>query len=155
LIRYTTQNAVDGKPTHILRPRVIIYGLILLTLTGLFFYSLLQRTPIALDVIRDRNQLYRETAGKIENVYTLKIINMDNQAHTYELSVDGIPNVEFILDTPRINVDAGSVKNVPVRLRADEDDLAGRSTPIEFSIQASDAPELGISEDAKFLGPLR
>ena len=102
-----------------------------------------------------RNQLYRETAGKIENVYTLKIINMDNQAHTYELSVDGIPNVEFILDTPRIDVDPGSVKNVPVRLRADEADLAGRSTPIEFSIEASDAQDLRITEDAKFLGPIR
>ena len=155
LIRYTTQNAVDGKPTHILRPRVIIYGLILMTLTGLFIYSLAQRKPVELDVIRDRNQLYRETLGKIENVSTLKIINMDNHAHTYELSVDGIPNVEFILDTPRIDVDAGSVKNVPVRLRADEADLAGRSTPIEFSIEASDAPELRVTEDAKFLGPLR
>ena len=88
-------------------------------------------------------------------MYTLKIINMDNHAHTYELSVDGIPNVEFILDTPRINVDSGSVKSVPVRLRADEADLLGRSTPIEFSITASDAPELRITEEAKFLGPVQ
>lgn len=154
LIRYTTQNAVDGKATHVLRPRVIIYGVILMTLTGLFVYSLLQRTPLGLDVIRDRNQLYRETAGKIENVYTLKIINMDNHAHTYALSVQGIPNVEFILDTPRIEVDAGAVKNVPVRLRADEADLTGRSTPIEFLIEASDKPGLRVGEDAKFLGPL-
>jgi len=154
LIRYTTQNAVEGNPTHILRPRVIIYGVILLILTGLFFYSLLQRTPIELDVIRDRNQLYRETAGKIENVYTLKIINMDERSHVYDLSVDGIPNLEFILDTARIAVDGGSVKNVPVRLRASEDDLAGRSTPVQFSISATDDSTLHITEDAKFLGPI-
>ena len=68
--------------------------------------------------------------------------------------VGGIPDLEFILDTAKISVDAGSVKNVPVRLRASEDDLAGRSTPIEFSIAASDDRGLAITERAKFLGPI-
>ena len=30
LIRYSTQNAIDGKPTRVLRPRIIVYGVILL-----------------------------------------------------------------------------------------------------------------------------
>ena len=38
------------------------------------------RTPIILDVIRDRNTLYRESPDNmIENIYTLKIINQDER----------------------------------------------------------------------------
>ncbi len=32
LIRYSTQNAIDAKPTRVLRPRIFIYGLLLLGL---------------------------------------------------------------------------------------------------------------------------
>ena len=34
LIRYTTQNAIDGKATRVLRPRVLVYGTLLAALLG-------------------------------------------------------------------------------------------------------------------------
>ena len=154
LISYTTQNVVEGKPSRVIRPRIMIYATILLVLLGLFAYLLSQRVPIALDVIRDRNQLYRETQGMIENVYTLKLINMDEISHEYDISVTGIDNAELVVESTSVSVPMGSVLNVPVRLRAAEKDLAGRSTPITFSIQARDTPDLSISESARFLGPL-
>jgi len=154
LIRYTTHNALEGKPSRIVRPRIVIYGVLLLGLTGLFTYLVSQRSPIGLDVIRDRNQLYRETEGKIENVYTLKIINMDDLAHEYAIDVSGITDMELVVETAAVNVDQGSVSNVPVRLRASEADLEGRSTTVTFSIHARDDASLNVSETARFLGPL-
>ena len=154
LIKYTTQNAIDGKPSHILRPRIVVYALILLTIFSLFVYSFSQRTSLGLDVIRDRNYLYRETSeGLIENVYILKILNMDNAAHEYELGVRGVPGLQLRVDSATIRVEAGDVMELPVRLQADEANLEARSSAITFELMATDTPGLSVEEEARFLGP--
>jgi cytochrome c oxidase accessory protein FixG len=154
LIKYTTQQAMTGGKTQILRPRMVVYAVILLVITGIFAYSIGTRTSLGLDVIRDRNRLYRETdAGLIENVYTLKILNMDDVAHRYTLSVTGIPGLELHTDMKDIEVMAGDVMDLPVRLRADEAELEERSNKIVFELVASDRPGLKVKEEARFLGP--
>jgi cytochrome c oxidase accessory protein FixG len=154
LIKYTTQNAIEGKPSHILRPRIVVYALILLTIMSTFVYSFSQRTSLGLDVIRDRNRLYRETSeGLIENVYILKILNMDDAAHEYNLGVHGIPGLQLYKDASRIRVEAGDVMELPVRLQADESNLEARSTAITFELSAMDDPALAVEEEARFLGP--
>ncbi len=155
LIKYTTQHAIEGNETHVFRPRVFIYAIILLSLIGILLYSVITRSPIALDVIRDRNQLYREiSGGQIENVYTLKIMNMDDISHKYSLVADGIDGIQLMMDEPVIYVETGIVAEVPVRIRVSEDDLDKRSTKIEFTLTAQDTDELQAIEEARFLGPL-
>ena len=154
LIAYTTENAMEGNKKPVLRPRIIIYGVILLSIMASFVYSFSQRIPLGLDVIRDRNSLYRETSeGLIENVYTLKILNMDEASHRYELLVSGIPGITLHTDITIIEVASGDIKEVAVRLRADESDLVARSSDIVFTLNTTDDDELTVSEDARFLGP--
>ena len=154
LIKYTTEQAMQGGKTHILRPRIVIYALILLAIFAAFGYSFSQRISLGLDVIRDRNTLYRETSdGLIENVYILKILNMDNAGHQYELSVSGIPGLTLHKDMAVIQVESGGIMELPVRLRADEADLEARSSDVVFELFATDDDSLAVSEDARFLGP--
>jgi len=154
LVRYTTENTLNGKPTHILRPRVIVYGLILLGVTAGAFYSILARMPIALDVIRDRNSLYRETNdGLIENVYNIKLLNMDKQGHTYTLTAEGIPELILKKDTEDLFVESGEVIEIPVRVQVDADNLKERSSEIKFTLKADGFDDLIVVEEARFLGP--
>jgi cytochrome c oxidase accessory protein FixG len=154
LIKYTTENAAEGKGQHILRPRVMVYATILLVLFGLLVSNLVLRIPLELDVIRDRNTLYRETRdGLIENVYTLKILNMDEQPHRYILRAEGVDGLKLVTDQEEIFVEASSVYEMVVRLQADEFNLEQRSVPVSFHLQATDANHLSIVEEARFLGP--
>ena len=154
LIRYTTQHAVEGRPTRILRPRVIVYTLILLAITAGFVYGVGTRIPLELDVIRDRNALYRETLeGMVENVYTLKVINMEERDHEYTLTVEGIDGIEMLRNQERIQVPAGEVLELPVWLRVAPRNLKKRSTPIVFELKAKDDKGLVVREEARFLGP--
>ncbi len=157
LIRYTTENSLNGKPTRILRPRVIVYALILLLVTSGAFYSILNRDPIALDVIRDRNTLFRETSeGLIENVYILKIMNMDSHSHRYQLTVSGIDNLRLRKDVDQILVESGKVIEFPVRVQVDEADLQKRSTELVFRLATADGDErIEVTEEARFLGPFQ
>src|SRR5574343_20952 len=47
--------------------------------------------------IRDRGPLYRETAdGRIENVYTLKRMTLDDQVHHYSIQPQGLPGMTIL-----------------------------------------------------------
>lgn len=154
LIRYTTENAVAGKPKKLLRPRLFIYlGILALVITGLAV-SIASRTPLELDVIRDRNALYRALpSGRIENVFTLKVINMDERPHSYIYEVSGLPTLRLESDATARRIGAGEVGSIPVRVSVDAGALRERSQTIEFRLTASDDPRLSVSEPARFLGP--
>ncbi len=154
LVRYTTHHAVHGEKSSVLRPRVFVYATLLLVLVGGLVTSMATRTPIILDVIRDRNQLYRELpAGRFENIYTLKIINQNNDAREFTLTVDGVAGIELDGAPDVISVEGGGVHSLPVRVRAHRDDAYGVNE-IFFTIVANDRPSDRIVEDSRLVGPM-
>jgi len=163
LIRYTTQNAIDGISTRLLRPRVIVYFLVLVGISSALFYSMFNRVPLELDVIRDRNALYRTTdEGLIENIYTLKIANMDTIAHTYEISIHSKFGARLLLRDKTISVAAGETGEVPARVQADPANLKSLSQDLQFTIKTEDQDdenhherEIEVTTTGVFIGPLR
>jgi len=153
LVRYSTEHAMAGVRTHIVRPRTIMYTILLAALTIGLIYAISQRMPLELDIIRDRNILYRETAdGLVENVYTLKIVNMDEQAHRYSLEMSGLEG-ELVLADPVIEVPRGEILTLPASVRVDPVVLKRSANEFEFTITAHDNAELTSTETARFLGP--
>lgn len=155
LIRYTTENALEGGATRVLRPRIVVYGMVLLMLLSAVAYGIATRVPVDLDVIRDRNTLFRETPqGLIENVYTLKLLNKDRADHRYSLSVSGLEGVMMKLDNPELTVPAGAVREATVRLQVDPYDLESGSNDVYFTLTALDDEALTVRQEARFVGPL-
>ncbi len=153
LVRYTTENALHHKKTHVLRPRMLVYATLLLILITGLMTSIAMRTPVILDVIRDRNTLYRELPDSmVENIYTLKIINQDERPRSFSLSVEGVDGITLDGVDDVINVDGGGVLSLPVRVRAHQDDAYGIMT-IHFSVTAVDDEGVSVIEDSRFLGP--
>jgi polyferredoxin len=111
------------------------------------------RTPVILDVLRDRNTLYRELPGDvIENSYTIKLINQSNGARNFRLSVDGVPGLTLDGVAEQIMVDGGGVLSLPVRARTHRDNAYG-IMEITFAVIAVDDESVVIVEDSRFLGP--
>ncbi|ALG68274.1 cytochrome c oxidase accessory protein CcoG [Beggiatoa leptomitoformis] len=155
LIRYTTDNAINGKPSRILRPRIFVYGTLLMILFGLLIYSISIRQPLQLDVLRDRNVLYRENnEGLIQNVYMLKLINKDVHPHIYTITVSGLEGAQFETDKKVIEVESGSVLDLPVRVNVARENIPLQSNTIEFTMTTQDHADWTVTEDARFLGPL-
>ena len=156
LVRYTTENAIHGIPSRILRPRMFVYMSLLIFLSAALVYSMLTRLPLELDIIRDRNALYRETnEGLIENIYTLRIINMDEQAHRYTLTAGGIEGVKLILAKKDLYAKSGEVITIPARIQIDPAYLKKIGYDIEFILTATDNSELQVIEKGRFIGPLK
>lgn len=155
LVRYTTQNRIDGKETHLLRPRIVVYASLLILISLALIYSIATRIPLELDIIRDRNSLYRETVdGLVENIYTLKLINMDTKEHRYQLRVEGLKEMVFIQPKDEIIVKSGEVLNLAVRIQIDPIHLKKTSSNVNFYLNATDQANLLVTEKARFIGPL-
>ena len=155
LVRYTTENALEGKPAHVLRPRVLIYGTLILTVFVGLFYLISTRIPLEVDILRDRNALYHErSGGMIENVYTLKLVNMQNNPQTFRITAAGIPGLELVIRSGDVSVESGAVQEVPVRLRAQRDELKMASSKITFTVKSLENPDLEVTETGRFLGPI-
>ena len=159
LVRYSTETAMTRHLTpkeivsHVIRPRILLYTAILVLITGLAAWFLAHRIPLKVDIIRDRSTLAREADdGSIENVYTLQIMNTEEQPHRYKVTVDGLPGAE-IAGASEVEVPAASLQafNTVVRVAPD----AGKqgANPIHFEIAAAENADIKVREKASFLLP--
>ena len=95
LIKYSTESQDQGSEKTLketlLRPRVIIYGVLLSIVFIGFITALSQRSNFQVDVLRDRNALYRWSANnEIENVYQVKVMNKSQQTQHYSVQLEGL-----------------------------------------------------------------
>ena len=159
LIRYSTENAVNqhmGRKEilrNIRRPRIILYAAILVLITGLSAWFLANRIPLKVDVIRDRSTLAREADdGRIENVFTLQIMNTEERAHRYLLTVDGLPGVE-LAEEGVVDVPAATLQAHMVVVRAAPDAGKQGANTIHFEIVAQEDMAIKVREKASFMLP--
>ncbi|MBY4677812.1 cytochrome c oxidase accessory protein CcoG [Marinobacterium arenosum] len=153
LIRYTTEHALEGKTTHLMRPRLIGYFACLLAMCIAFAYTIYSRVPVELDIIRDRGQLFVETPnGLIENSYMLKIANKSQIDQVYRLSVSGLDGIKLIGDE-LIRVKTGELADHSVRLQIEPKYLDQANTNVNFSITAEADSSISTTEENRFIGP--
>lgn len=153
LISFTTEDAIQNGKTKVLRPRLIGYGMMLSIMILLFAYSIATRVPVGLDAQRDRGvRMYREVGDTIQNVYTIKISNMDRSAHVYDLHVEGA--FQFSVDGYRaLTAEEGEVLTIPVRVVVKAKELTASKTEIKFVVRARENPEITTTHTTTFIGP--
>jgi cytochrome c oxidase accessory protein FixG len=159
LIRYTTETALSKHLSHkevvahILRPRIVLYTVILVGIVIASAWSLATRVPLKVDVIRDRSLLAREADdGRIENVYNLKIMNTTEEPKRYALSVEGMEGVEIVGE--RI-VEVRSAENheVTIVVRVPPESGKKGANTIYFDVKAQNHDKIAVHEKATFLMP--
>jgi cytochrome c oxidase accessory protein FixG len=151
LISYTSEHQLSGGITKIIRPKLIGYAVVLFIMMGLLTFEIATRIPLEIDIIRDRNSLFRETSdGLIENVYTLKILNKSQQQEDYQISVAGLTNAQFIGDQ-QVTVKSGEVFNLPISIAMNPYDIEDNVVEFTIKIHAISNAKINASEDTKFL----
>jgi cytochrome c oxidase accessory protein FixG len=159
LIRFSTENSIRGRldPRQTLRravrPRVLIYGAILLGLVVSLLASVLLRNPLNVDVIRDRYSLARIAEdGSVENTYRLQLMNASERPLSLQVEVAGIESIQ-VSGNARFEVPAAANRIVPVSVRIAPDAGQAGSNPIRFIISEISGQGLLHEEKAVFLVP--
>ncbi|MEC5213011.1 cytochrome c oxidase accessory protein FixG [Polaromonas sp. CG_9.5] len=158
LIRYSTQNAVSqgwGKAQllrRVFRPRVLVYSAILIAVTVSLFVSLALRSPLKVDVIRDRASLARIVSGdKIENVYRLQVMNATESTQNYRITASGLPGLALASEST-VSVNATESRGVTVTLQLPYEGAKSGSHEIHFEVESINSPGR-VAEKSVFLVP--
>ena len=153
LIRYTTQNQIDGKSARLLRPRIAVYACLLMVFVGGWIYGVTHRSLLIAEVLRDRNVMYSQASdGRIENSYTLKLVNKDQQPRHFVIDVSSVDLPGIVLrDGPRvIEADGGEVASMPVTVSAPSE-VSGRHD-VQFKVRGVDV-DAQVTVNSSFFGP--
>ncbi len=155
LIRYATENELEGMPSKLMRPRTFGYGALLVLMIAALVFTLLTRAPAELEVLRDRGALFRMTGqGLIENSYTIKLVNKTEVPQTFELSVSGIDTIQ-ILDNRPVTVASGEIRTLPTVVVAEPDALEQSNTGILFRARSTTDEFVELETESRFVGPTR
>ncbi|PTA48652.1 cytochrome c oxidase accessory protein CcoG [Shewanella morhuae] len=154
LISYTTENKLEGIKEKVLRPKLIGYGVVLTVMILVFLYASATIAPVRMDIIRDRNQLYRENnQGLIENTFTLKILNKTEESHEYTMSVEGLNNYKWYGPTS-VTIAAGEVLTLPISIGIDPVELSRSVTNIAIQVKTQvDGQEVVVEQESRFFSP--
>jgi polyferredoxin len=158
LLRFATQNGMaqgwSGRQIlrRVLRPRVLVYSGVLLALCLVLLGSLLTRTPLKVDVVRDRAALSRiVSGGQLENVYRLQIMNASEAPQHYRLAAHGMDGLVLASDA-EVEIAPVASRWVAVRLHIPYGSVEPGSYPVFFDIQSADG-QTRVSEKSTFFVP--
>jgi cytochrome c oxidase accessory protein FixG len=152
LIRFSTggNTSEHGLLNHMLRPRVLIYSALFTLIFGWMAYSMLHKPAFKVDIMRDRNIMYRETPQGVENLYQLHLLNATEQPQHYRIRATGMADIR-VESEQSLTVSATEEALVPLSLAVPHTEKTG-SQRITIEVTAQTSGET-VSTDSTFYLP--
>ncbi|MEB4589657.1 cytochrome c oxidase accessory protein CcoG [Candidatus Thiothrix sp. Deng01] len=98
LIRYTSEHALEGKKTKLIKLRTLGYGAATLLATVYLVWSIASSKLLEATAVQVRSPLFVTLSdGRIQNSYEVKINNKTMEAARYTLVIENLPNAELDL----------------------------------------------------------
>lgn len=160
LIRYASLDEFEGRPANPLfkRPRVWVYGgILLLAWVGIIF-GFSTMSAIELKVLHERAPLFsRMSDGSIQNKFTLKLLNKSPEDLSIRITAVGPKNLELIgVDEP-IVTKHGEVVPVQVFVKVAGKALTAEREPVTFVAEGERSTGVAVKAEREsvFFGPKR
>jgi len=148
LIRYGSAAGFEKKPTRVLRPRVIIYPLLLVAVFGALGVSLARRGAADVTVLRGIGAPFIETsAGEIANQIRIKIVNRSGADRSYALSVAEPAGLTIIAPQNPLAVADGKTETTTIFVNAPRGAFTNGQLPVVFRVDDG----AGFVENEKYL----
>ncbi|MEQ1770882.1 MAG: cytochrome c oxidase accessory protein CcoG [Devosia sp.] len=146
----------------IIRPRTIVYTIVLAAIGMGMLTALALRTPISVTALHDRNPLFVVMRdGAVSNGYDIKIANMTPEPRQVTLAVDGLPGATLSIaeqgnltpQTVQLSLEPDRVLSVRAFVQVARD--AVPDTPVRFVIGvASDDGRYRVQTESNFEIPV-
>jgi len=108
LIRYTSQDALAGKPPRILRARTVLYPLAFTLFFGGFVFALMTRSPADVTLLGGLGAPFTtEANGDVVNQVRIKIANRTGEDRAYTIAYLDEPGARLIAPENPVRVAAG------------------------------------------------
>ena len=160
LVRYASLDEMEGKPAKamLLRPRVWVYGGILLAAISGILYGLASLDAIDLKVLHERAPFFVTLSdGSVQNRYTLKILNKIPEPLKVRITASGPDGLILIGADEPVEVHPGGVTAAGVFVKVGRKNLQDEQVPIRFRVEALRVGGQVIASErvSYFAGPKR
>ena len=128
---------------RIVRPRTIIYALVIALVGGIMLYTLATRSLLDANVLHDRNPVaVRLSDGSIRNAYTMRLLNKSGFDRVVTVDVDGPANAVVHVvgadsvtpDRPMIVIPRDSTSELRLLVTAPAESNPEKSIPVHFHV---------------------
>jgi polyferredoxin len=153
LIRYSSQAAMAGERSRIVRPRVVLYAITFTALLTLLTVLIVTKSPVDLTVLRNIGRPFNIVEQSlVENALHLKITNRTDHPQIYRLAVSSHPQVKLVGSRDSLPLAPGEMISEPVRVLAPFDLFRDGALDITLRLSADDGTS--IERPYRLLGPV-
>jgi cytochrome c oxidase accessory protein FixG len=137
---------------RIVRPRTIVYSLVIAAVGSIMLYALLTRSLLDVNVLHDRNPVaVKLSDGSIRNAYTVRLLNKRGFDRVIAIDIEGPVNAKVHVvgtdsvapDRPMIVIGRDQTEELRVLVTAPAADNPAKSTPVKFHVT-----DIGLGEVA-------
>ncbi len=153
LIRYTSQNAIEGEETKVARPRVLLYGILLLVALTALTGMIVTRGDLEVDISRASGTTYSTTTdGEITNRLSMRLRNRTAEPAQFRfepVDLDGV-RVRIVGDEVPV-LQPGELEHFDVWVVTPPDEMPPGGTVGQFHLKLDD--DVVETKDVRLLGP--
>lgn len=151
LIRYASENQLSEGTKFRFTPRIIIYSLVLILLSALVTYLMLNRSDIEATILKAKGTMYQNTETGVVNVYTATIINKTFKPMDFTFKLIEIPGEIKLIGKDNLHVPAEGLTDVTFILELPRDYVTGTRNNIQIGVYSGD--KLVQTVNTGFTGP--
>lgn len=156
LIAYDTDANVKARQRgesvriRLLRPRTIIYAVLLVGISALMLTGLINRSTLDINILRDRQPNFVTLSdGSIRNGYTLKIMNKETAPRRLEVGTTGLPSPDIrIAGQTSLFIEVPADETIEFRVLITENDVSELKPRTDYRIFVKDTSAQAYSEAA-------
>ncbi|EMR13549.1 type cbb3 cytochrome oxidase biogenesis protein CcoG [Methylophaga lonarensis MPL] len=157
LVRYASYKELhhnhDSIPVF-KRPRVMIYGLILMISFGGVVYGFTHLSPTEFQVVPERQPLFVQLSdGSIQNKYTLRLLNKTQHPIEVQYRISGLEGATLHGLDDLVHIEPGRINQLTAFVRLEEDAVNQAISPLIFTADVINGPDIQIRYESMFMGP--
>src|SRR3954469_23191676 len=135
LIRFASLNSIEKGQPFRFTARMACYTVVLVILAAVLGFLVFTRTEVESTLLRAPGALFQTTPdGKIENLYTLKIVNKTNREIPVELKLENPPGQLRLMGAGEILVPGANLTQASVLVALDPSSLHGANTTLNIGV---------------------
>lgn len=152
LIRYDSFAGFAGSATRWVRPRTILYGVLLLVGVGVAAFAFSTVKPVNFLVYRAGGAAYFVGADEVRNQFMVRLVNKRTAPATFTVTAQGLPaGLRQAGFTAPVTLAPLAESVSPLVLLAERKDYRG---PFKFTVQVQDgAQTFTLAREVEFMGP--
>lgn len=135
LIRYASLNSIEKGESFRITPRMKLYGVVFSALVALFLVLVFTRSEVEAMLLRAPGSLFSQTAdGRIENLYTVKLVNKTKRDMPVELKLEGIVGQLDVMGAKDVVVPAQKLFETSLLIQLAPEVLTGNTTKLKVGV---------------------